>query len=519
MTGAAIAAGLGAPRRSSAAPGPPASGVFDIKKFGAVPDGKTPCTAAIQRAVDACGASGGGVVLVPSGSYLSGAIFLRSNIELRISGTILGSPRFDDYPPINGRSEGVERKIYSSLLTGMDLENVTITGPGAIDGQGPPWWQAHEATQKLRLERNLSRPDENPPGSPLKWPRPRVVNLIRCRGVVLKTVTVRDGPAWNIHLVYCEDVVIHDVTAIGLQAPNTDGIVIDSCKQVRISDCALSTGSDSIAIKAGYNEDGRRVGIPCEDIVIASCNFALSNGAGIAIGSETAGGIRNVVISNCTIARARYGIQIKSARGRGGVVERVQVSNVILDQIHDAGVMISCFYDSISWTTLFEEQPSTGNPETDRTMRPPVGEGTPTFRDISIRGLTLGEVQRVAAVEGLPERYIRRVRIQDVMVASAKAGISCAQVVGMTIDGVVVEPLASPAVAARNVEGLAVSGLVYPEPRSELPVIQLESSPGAFIQGCQIGAGPPALVRLVGPGNHDLLVTANHLPPGMKAVG
>jgi hypothetical protein len=111
------------------------------------------------------------------------------------------------------------------------------------------------------------------------------------------------------------------------------------------------------------------------------------------------------------------------------------------------------------------------------------------------------------------------VRIQDVMVASSKAGIACAQVAGMTIDGVVFEPLASPAVATRNVGHLAVTGLVYPEPTPELPVIQLESSPGAFIQGCQIGAGPPELVRLIGPGNHDLLVTANHLPPGMKTVG
>jgi glycosyl hydrolase family 28 len=516
--GGAAAIGLAGAPASAAAP--PSDGVFDIKRFGAAGDGKTLCTRAIQHAIDACAAAGGGMVVVPPGQYVTGALFLRSNLELRLSAgaTLLGSQRFEDYPPIQGRSEGIERKIYSSLLTGQDLENVTITGPGVIDGQGARWWQAHETTQAMRLQGKLRREADNPPGAPLRWPRPRVVNLIRCRGVVLKTVTVRDGPAWNIHLVYCEDVVVHDVTAIGLQAANSDGIVIDSCKQVRVSDCSLASGSDCIAIKAGYNEDGRRVGIPCEDVTIVNCNVALSIAAGIAIGSETAGGIKNVTISNCSIARSRYGVQVKSARGRGGTVERIQVSNLVLDQIKDTGVMISTFYDSVLWQVMFgDKQPSSGNPETDRTIRLPVGDGTPTVRDISIRGLTMGQVDRVAVIEGLPERFIRGVRLQDLTVTGSRTGVVCTRAAELTLEGLSLAPLESPAVAARAVERLEVRGLSYPHPGAELPVVQLEDAAGAFVHGCYVGGGARALVQLTGAHNRDVVLSDNTLPTGTLA--
>jgi polygalacturonase len=517
LTGALLGTGLAGGGRGASAAAAPAGGIFDVKRFGAVGDGKTSCTRAIQRTLDACAAEGGGLVLIPPGQYVSGALFLRSNLELRLSAgaVLLGSERFQDYPPIKGRSEGVERTIHSSLLTGQDLDNVSISGSGLIDGRGPPWWKAHALTHAARVEHKLPREAENPPGTPLKWPRPRLINLIRCRGVQVEGITVRDGPAWNIHLVYCEDVVVHGVTALGLETANLDGVVVDSCKHVRISDCSLASGTDCIAIKSGYNEDGRRVGICCEDVLVVNCNVSFSDGAGIAIGSETAGGIRNVTVSNCSIANSRYGIQIKSARGRGGVLECIRVSDVVLDQIHDSGVMISKYYDSVEWKVMFEDKPS-GNPETDRTLRPPVGEGTPTFRDISVRGLTMGQVRRVAVIEGLPERFIRGVRLEDVTATRSRLGVVCTRAADVVIRDVTLGPLDSPAVAARTVERLEVRGLSGAAPSRGLPLVHLEEVAGAFVHGCDVGASGRELVGGSGDRNHDVVVTGNHLGPDTK---
>src|SRR5262249_18275166 len=151
--------------------------------------------------------------------------------------------------------------------------NVSISGHGLIDGQAWPWWQAHATTRELRLKHNLPREAENPPEAPLRWPRPRIVNLIRCQGVMIDDLTMRDGPSWNVHLVYCQDVAVRGSTPPRQDPQGCDGLIIDSCKRVRLSTCSIGSGADCIALKSGYNEDGRRVALPCEDEVITNCNM------------------------------------------------------------------------------------------------------------------------------------------------------------------------------------------------------------------------------------------------------
>jgi polygalacturonase len=519
LPGLALAAAP--PARAKGAP-PEGGGIFDVARFGAVGDGRTLATQGIQRAIDACAHAGGGLVLVPPGRFLTGALTLRSNIHFFLSAgaTLLASERPEDYPPVMGRWEGIERKTHASLLGGVDLENVAITGQGVIEGQGLRWWEAHERTREIRIKMGLLREAENPPEAPLKWPRPRVIDLMRCQGVVVSGLLMRDGPSWHVHLVYCQDVIVEGVTIVALEARNCDGIVVDSSKQVRIANCSLSTGSDSISLKSGYNEDGRRVGLPCEDVVINNCNMTMSSGAGLSLGSETAGGIRNVAISNCVIANCRAGIHIKSPRGRGGVVERVRASNIVMDTLAHAGVIVSNFFDSVRLFYYQGPKPSHPTPETDPTITLPIGEGTPTFRDFEFTGLSVGEVGELAIIEGLPERFIQGVRLHGVTAVRAKAGVSCTRASEVSISDVTISPSEGAAVAARDVQRLEVHRLKCSRPSGKAPLVQLENVAGAFVHGCDVAPTATRFVELKGDRNRGVTLAANNAPsPGQDPQG
>jgi polygalacturonase len=507
---------------ASASPTANPGGLYDITRFGAVGDGKAPCTASIQRAIDECAARGGGLVLVPPGRFLTGALFLRSNLHLHLSpgAVLVASERFEDFPPIDSRSEGIERKTYASLLTGQNLENVTLSGTGTLDGRGPPWWQAHEATRNLRLARGLPREAPNPPGAPLRWPRPRIVNLIRCQGVSISGLSFNNGPHWNLHLVYCQNVVVEGITMTGLQAQHCDGIIIDSCKEVRVANCTIASGSESIAIKSGYNEDGRRVGIPCEDIVITNCHLSFSVGSAITIGSETAGGVKNVAISNCNVSRAKIAVHIRSPRGRGGVVERIRIMNLTVDEIESAAVIVSHYFDSIRMMSLFGEgQSPAGNPETDRSMKLPVNEGTPHFRDLDFSGLQVGSARAVALIEGLPERPIEGISFREVHARSAGAGISCSRASDVSIAGLAVNPTEGSAVSAKQVERLDIQGLRCARGNPRIPLVRMADVRGAFVHGCYVSQVGLKLLHLEGANNQDVTALGNKVVGARTAKG
>ena len=177
---------------------------FDVTEYGAVGDGSTLCTQAIQKAVDACHAAGGGTVYLPAGRFLSGAIFIKSNVTLHVSegATLLASTNFEDFPPIKPgwrvRSDSTQR---SSLITGLDLENIAVTGRGTLNGQGKPWWDA------LRQDNN--RKDGG--NKILTYGRPRVINLYRCRNVLIEGVTIVDSPSWTVHPVGCDNLVVNGI--------------------------------------------------------------------------------------------------------------------------------------------------------------------------------------------------------------------------------------------------------------------------------------------------------------------
>jgi polygalacturonase len=477
--------------------------LFNVVDFGAARDGKTLCTAGIQKAVDACARSGGGRVAFPAGRYLTGPIFLKSNVHVEVSAgaVLLGSTDFERVPSIAGRWEGIDRTVYASMFTGLDLENISITGRGVLDGQGDAWWKAFHVVADLRRKLGLEeREPENPPGSPLKWARPRMINLYRCRNVLISGLTVENSPSWNIHPVLCDNVCIDQVTIVAPpDSPNTDGIDPDSCRNMRISNCYISVGDDCITIKSGYRFQKSGKNIPSENIAVTNCVFGRGHGA-VGIGSETAGGVRNVTVSNCVCEGTDRGLRFKTARGRGNVVENFRAQNVAMRGVGDA-LSISMLY----------------NAGASRTAQP-VDEGTPTFRNIHLSDIVAADAKRAALIEGLPEMPIQWLSISNFAVNGAGTGISCSNVSGMIFNNIVMNAEKGPAMAVADVRGIEVHRFTDRNPQKDQPVIRLEGVNDGLIESCTASEGTGTFLELRGSATRDISLIANRLTRASQEV-
>jgi len=423
----------------------------DVRDFGAKGDGKAVDTRAIQRAIDACAKRGGGTVVLSAGTYLSAPVFLKSNITFRIDAgaKLVGGRKWADYPVVRGRWEGVEREHRAALITGVDLENVTVEGSGIIDGQGDAWWGEYKRLSKLADSYKAKGITKAPPGEEEqfrqaqlnRWPRPRLMSLINCRNVVIRDLHLRNSPSWTVHPVYCESVRIDGLTIDNpTNSPNTDGINPDSCRLVRISNCSISVGDDCITLKSGKGEDGRRAGKPCEDIAITNCIMREGHG-GVVIGSEMSGGVRNVVVSNCIFDGTKAGIRIKTARGRGGVVENVSYSNIVMRGILREAIILSMAY---------EGRVDAAKPE-------PVTDGTPTLRSISIADIRVDGARDALICEGLPESPVSGVSLSNVRI-NATNGMNWRSASGVDMSRVEVNCTQGPALRYSHCREMDTSG-------------------------------------------------------------
>lgn len=483
----------------------PAKHAVNVVDFGAVGDGRTLCTAGIQAAINACAATGGGKVFVPAGTYLTGPIFLKSNLEFEVlsGATLLGSTNFADYPIIPGWWEGLERTIYASMITGVDLENVAITGHGTLDGQGAVWLDAWRKTQDLREKLGLKgREPENPAGSPLPWPRPRMINLYRCRRVLIRGLSIHDSPSWTVHPVLCEDVYIEGLTIFNPpHSWNTDGIDPESCRNVRISNCYISTGDDCIMLKSGYKQIPGKPFLPTENVAVTNCTFN-AGGCGVGIGSETAGGVRNIAISNCVCDGTTCGLYFRTARGRGNVVENVSAVNVVMRNLEDTGIVFSMFYE-----------------DEDRNTAHPVDVRTPVFRNFHCSDILLDGAKVAVVAEGLPESPIQGLSLENVFVNAAEDGISCYQVHGFSLSNAVLNTDRGPSVGCKNVTDLELVRVRSPKSEPKVPAIVMEGVHGAVVQSCSASKSSPALVQLKGEGNRDVTLALNRVsPPTLESV-
>lgn len=509
--------------------------VHNVLDFGAIGDGKVKNTEAIRKAIDECARHGGGSVYFPAGIYLTGPIHLQNHVTLYIEAgaTILFSRDFHDYPPVPTRWEGVECYGFSPLVYGKDLENVSIMGRGTLDGQGEVWWnelrqrrQQGAITPQTKMEQELARlnPGYETAGSggggrEMQFLRPPLVQLMNCTNVRLDGLTHKNSPFWNTHLVYCQDVVIQNVRFQNpADGPNTDGLDIDSCRNVMVSNCTFDVGDDCICLKSGIDEDGRRVGKPTENVTITNCTMLHGHG-GVVIGSEIAGCIRNVTISNCIFLGTDRGIRMKSRRGRGGTVEDICVNNIMMKDVLCPFVM-NLFYrcgakpdDSVF---SLEEQP--------------VNEATSIFRNIFLSNIVARDVRAAASFfHGLPEMPIENVTLHDITIEMSQSpdepGGKPAMVFGLetmagrgivgkylkrfSFNHVTLKTRQTEGVLIEESQEIDIHAFTMNDHPKGIPGIVLNQVENAYIHGCRDMAFSENFLTIVGDRTHDIVV-ADH---------
>jgi len=336
---------------------------FKVTSFGAVGDCTTDCSSAFRQAISKCSAEGGGRVVVPKGTYLVGAIHLKSNVNLYISkdATIRFSTDPKDYlPVVFARWEGVECMNYSALIYAFEQENIAVTGEGVLDAQASDanWWswkgnRANSAGKPNQNEARKKLVEMGEKDVPLKdrlfgdgsYLRPNFFQPYRCKNVLVEGVTFKNSPMWFLNPVLSKNVSIIGVTTEG-HGPNNDGCDPESCTDVLIKNCTFDTGDDCIAIKSGRNNDGRRVNVASENIVIQGCTMKDGHG-GVVIGSEVSGSVRNVYAEDCSMDSPNLDrvLRIKTNAVRGGVIENVFMRNVKVGQVAEAVLKIDFYYE------------------------------------------------------------------------------------------------------------------------------------------------------------------------------
>ncbi len=380
---------------------------FSITRFGAVGDGKTDCTKAIAKAIDACVETGGGRVVIPAGEFLTGPVHLKSNVELHLAATNTVLKFSTDpkayLPAVFTRFEGMECYNYSPLIYAFEQTNIAVTGPGTLDGQADDthWlaWKGQknktDGTQKAaraRLDKmnNESVPVEQRRFGAGDFLRPNFIQFNRCRNVLIEGVKIRRSPMWEIHPLLCTNVTVRGVD-ISSHGANNDGCDPESCCDVLIEKCTFDTGDDCIAIKSGRNDDGRRVAVPSQNIIIRDCTMRDGHG-GTTIGSEISGGCRNVFVENCEMNSPELtcALRLKSNAMRGGVLENIFMRNINVGLVKDSVLQIDFLY----------EEGAKGN-------------FMPAARNIVMENIKVAHTPRVLNVRGFPGATISDVRIYD----------------------------------------------------------------------------------------------------------
>jgi hypothetical protein len=396
--------------------------ILDVRDFGAKGDGTAKDTLSIQQAIDRCWVLGGGEVLMPAGNYLTGAIALKSNVTIRLEkdAVITGTADFADYPVAQVRWEGKWMKGHVGLIYAFDAKNIGIIGAGKIVGN-PALGGRPNAQYPLR--------------------HPALIEMIGCDNIRLEDFSTSYRLMWSIHPTYCNNIFIKNLT-IRSTGGNGDGIDIDSCKHVRIDNCDIDTGDDCIAIKSGRGMEGYTLLRTTEDVHITNCTFADTIFACIGIGSETSGGIRNVLVENCKFTKAKtFAVYIKSRPGRGAFIEDIVCRN--LDVSGTEGGFLRF---NILGSGLQDENPVPGD------------EGIPTIKNFSFSDVRVNDVPVLVDGSAIhPNKPLLGFTLTNVT-GTCKKGVTLANIKNAKLKDINVTGYEGPLLSIYNVEGRGFDG-------------------------------------------------------------
>jgi len=457
--------------------------VFNILDYSAKNDGSANAADAFRAAIAAANKAGGGTVFVPAGHYISGPIEMVSNLTLYFdAGAIVNFPA-TVLPFTPGRQQGIETVTPVPLIGGHDLENVAIVGRGVLMSNNADWMKLHGRQQpngedpgsangphweQLLNDLNAGKtiPEEEYQDAAAEL-RPSFIRFMNSKNILISGLRFIGSPMWTVHLLYSENATVENLIIETYPGVHTDGIVVDSSRFVRIANDYIDTGDDGIVIKSGKDADGLRVNRPTEDVVITNCTVHHAHGA-VSIGSETSGSIRNIAASNMTVKDTENGARIKSARGRGGVVEDIRFDNWTMENVGEA-IVVTNYY-------LMEGETRHGDE--------PILKTTPVFRNIAISHMTIDGAKTLIDIAGLPEMPIRNLHISDVM-GTGKSGMTATYTDDLELHNVQLNPASGPAFSVQHSSNLELDDVTTSKPTAQSPVVQLHDTPGAVVRNCR----------------------------------
>jgi polygalacturonase len=396
---------------------------FSVNQFGAIPDGQALCTKAIQAAIDACAKAGGGAVVFAPGSYVTGALFLKSNVQLQIDAavTLLGSQDFADYPEIDTRIAGIEMKWPAALINVIGATNAAITGNGTINARGKFCWDKYWAMRK----------EYEPKG--LRWivdydsKRIRTILVQNATDVSIKGITIKNAGFWTVQLLYSSHITVNGIVIRNNEdgkGPSTDGIDVDSSNWVLIENSDIDCNDDNFCLKAGRDWDGLRVNKPTEYVVVRNCVAHKGSGL-LTLGSETSGGIHHVYACNLNGKGTSNGLLIKSAMTRGGTIEDIHFRNIQMDSVDTAFSFTMNWNPTYSYSSLPAGYNYDSLPKHWKvllTKVEPAEKGIPHFKQVYVSDIKAVGIKKIVNAAGLKESLLQDFHFNNVEVQGNTAG-------------------------------------------------------------------------------------------------
>lgn len=507
-----------------------------IINYGAKGDGQFLNTHAINQAIQACSERGGGVVLIPAGLWLTGPIEMQSNVNLHLKrdAVLTFTKDFNEYKLVESNWEGEPAWRNQNPISGKNLNNIAITGEGIIDGNGGTWRMVKKSKLTASQWKNLTAsggvvdPENNiwyPSASSFKGSKEKKAGVIRpgttaadfkevkdflrpnllvftnCKRVLLEGVTIQNSPAWNVHPLLCEDLILRKLSVRNpWYGQNGDGVDIESCKNVLIEDCTFDVGDDGICIKSGRDKAGRDRAKPTENVVIRN-NIVYHAHGGFVIGSEMSGGARNIWVEDCSFIGTDIGLRFKTTRGRGGVVENIFINNINMIDIPGEAILFDMYYAAVDPVPMAGEKR-----EAVKTVMLPVTEETPQFKNFYIKNIRAKGASKGIFLRGLPEMHIQNIWIENATLEANK-GIEIIEASHVNLKNITLKTTESnPLISINSSTAINLDNIQAIDPPELFIQVQGEKSGAIHLSKSNTKAAKKASYFLDGSSNKSLTI-------------